>query len=347
MWSGTEGYGVGGALACAALLYRLVLAPRWASKAPVRLVACGSGAARVRVESGAGTGLGNGAGPGAGTGAGAGGATTVLIHGMGCNNLEWCLLVPHLQGPWIAYDRTVSVDGDLRRPRSAEVLVEELRTVLRESGAQPPYVLVGHSYGGQVARCYALLHRAEVRALLLIDPAHELQFSPPMPLDFRLLFAALPAVCAIYALLAPWGLARLQDSAGALLEPHVTSLSIGFPPLHLYPRGARVAARELYSHAAPWRLLAAELAGFKASHAWVASLGELDAALPVTIIVAARRNLSPSLFPDSITAAFVPLAKRVLRDSPQHRLVLAPASDHWVHLQQPELVLAELARLTR
>jgi pimeloyl-ACP methyl ester carboxylesterase len=327
---GAVACGVGGALVCAALVYRLVLAPRWASKAPVRRVACGPGAARVRVESG-----------------GAGGATTVLIHGMGCNTLEWCLLVPHLQGRWVAYDRTVSVDGDLRRPRSAEVLLEELRAVLRESGVQPPYVLVGHSYGGQIARCYALRYRAEVRALLMIDPAHELQFSPPMPLDFQLAFAALPAVCAVYSLLAPFGLARLQDSVGGLLEPHVTGLSLAFPPLHLYPRAARVAARELYSHAAPWRLLAAELAGFKASYAWVASLGELDAALPVTIIVAAKRNLSPSLFPDSITAAFVALAERVLRDSPLHRVVLAPASDHWVHLQQPELVLAELARLMR
>ena len=66
----------------------------------------------------------------------------------------------------------------------------------------------------------------------------------------------------------------------------------------------------------------------------------------MTIIVAAKRNLSPTLFPGSITAAFLELAKRVLSDdSSKHRIVQAEESDHWVHLQQPELVQAELDRL--
>ena len=246
---------MGGFLACAALAYRFVLAPCWSRAfedlVPGRLVKCGpSGAARVRVLESGGSVV-------------PGGATTVLIHGMGCNSLEWAFILPRLRGQWFSYDRTVCVEGDLPQPRSVQVLVAELRAVLCESGAKPPYVLIGHSLGGQVARCFALLHRAEVSALLLIDPAHELQFSPPMPLDFQLAFAVLPAVCSVYSLLAPFGLARCQDFLGALAEPYVTSLSLAFPPLHLYPRAARVMARELYSHASPWRLLAAELAGFK------------------------------------------------------------------------------------
>lgn len=324
--------GIGGTLACAALGYRFVLAPRWSRsiKVPGRLVNIDNGAVHV-LESG------GSAVPGS--------ATTVLIHGMGCNSLEWVFILPRLHGRWIAYDRSLCVQGDLRHPRSVQVLVAELRTVLRESGAKPPYLLVGHSYGGQIARCFALLYRAEVQAVLLIDPAHERQFSPPMPLDFQLAFTILPAICSMYSLLAPFGLARLQDFFGALFEPHITSLSLAFPPLYLYPCAMRGVARELYSHARPWRLLAAELAGFKASFAWVASLGELDESLPVTIIVAAKRNLSPSLFPGSITDAFMALAKRVLRNSPKHRLVQAQNSDHWVHLQQPELVVTELNRL--
>ena len=45
--------------------------------------------------------------------------------------------------------------------------------LLAELGIAEPVVLVGHSYGGDVARQFAAAHPEETRALLLLDPASE------------------------------------------------------------------------------------------------------------------------------------------------------------------------------
>lgn len=81
------------------------------------------------------------------------------------------------------------------------------------------------------------------------------------------------------------------------------------------------------------------------------SLGDFDKSLPVTAIVAARQDRSPTLYPASVTAAFTTLAHEVLHDADgtplgaPRRLVFAEQSDHWVHLQQTDLVAAEVERM--
>lgn len=278
--------------------------------------------------------------------------TVVFVHGMGCGALEWApvtsLLPPGQR--WAALDRVLNVDARaLAQPRSAEVIIAELREALASSGIPPPYILVGHSYGGLIVRAWALQHRAETAALLLIDPLHEGFIEPPMPLDFRLAFKlAVPTVFATLAAAAPLGLARLLDWAGAL----------GLPPSELLPPPQRAEAVERYSQSAPWRIAAAELAGSVASLPWVRSLGPLDAGLPVTVVVAGRRDKSPTAFPVALTAAFVAQAKAVLGCDGgdgesgdgsllRRRLVVAERSEHWVHLCEPARVAAELGRLCR
>jgi pimeloyl-ACP methyl ester carboxylesterase len=55
-------------------------------------------------------------------------------------------------------------------------MVEELHILLRRSGTPGPYVLVGHSYGGLLARLFTHLYRDEVAGLVLVDSMHEDQF---------------------------------------------------------------------------------------------------------------------------------------------------------------------------
>jgi pimeloyl-ACP methyl ester carboxylesterase len=52
-------------------------------------------------------------------------------------------------------------------------MVEELRALLAVAGVAPPYVLVGHSFGGMNVRLFATRYPAEVAGLVLVDPSHE------------------------------------------------------------------------------------------------------------------------------------------------------------------------------
>lgn len=54
-------------------------------------------------------------------------------------------------------------------PRTSGRIVAELRVALAGAGVAPPYVLVGHSFGGQNLRLYASRHPADIAGLALVD----------------------------------------------------------------------------------------------------------------------------------------------------------------------------------
>jgi pimeloyl-ACP methyl ester carboxylesterase len=49
-------------------------------------------------------------------------------------------------------------------------MIDELRSLLAQAGARPPYILVGHSFGGLLIRAFAALYPQEVAGLVLVDP---------------------------------------------------------------------------------------------------------------------------------------------------------------------------------
>lgn len=57
-------------------------------------------------------------------------------------------------------------------PRDATTIVEDLRALLAARGYGPPYVLVGHSFGGTYMELFAKSYPQEVVGLVLVDPRH-------------------------------------------------------------------------------------------------------------------------------------------------------------------------------
>jgi pimeloyl-ACP methyl ester carboxylesterase len=55
--------------------------------------------------------------------------------------------------------------------------VEDLKVLLANARIEPPYILAGHSYGGYIARLYAQTNPDEVASLVMIDSAHEDQWT--------------------------------------------------------------------------------------------------------------------------------------------------------------------------
>lgn len=68
-------------------------------------------------------------------------------------------------------------------PRTHEKTVEELRVLLRKKKLDPPYVLVGNSYGGIDARLYASMYPKEVAGLVLVDAGYLDDFPENTPMS--------------------------------------------------------------------------------------------------------------------------------------------------------------------
>jgi pimeloyl-ACP methyl ester carboxylesterase len=52
-------------------------------------------------------------------------------------------------------------------------IVRQLHSLLAEAGVPPPYVIVGHSYGGMLGRRYSTVYPGEVVGMVFVDSAHE------------------------------------------------------------------------------------------------------------------------------------------------------------------------------
>ncbi len=79
----------------------------------------------------------------------------------------------------MAYDRAGQGWSDAsRNPRTPANLAGELKALLGRLDLQPPYVLVGHSFGGMLTRIYAGLHPEEVAGMVLVDSTHVDEYDP-------------------------------------------------------------------------------------------------------------------------------------------------------------------------
>ena len=106
---------------------------------------------------------------------GAGSPTVVLEAGIGDWSTHW-MAVQHLlkqDARVCSYDRAGYGWSDpVRRPRDSLQLVAELHALLIRAGVAPPYLLVGHSFGGLNMLLFASTHPGEVSGLVLVDASH-------------------------------------------------------------------------------------------------------------------------------------------------------------------------------
>ena len=106
-------------------------------------------------------------------------APTVLLEvGMGGNPDTFNGVRDHLAPltTFCLYDRagTAFSDEPDELPRPVTDVVEDMDAFLRQAadqGAGPPYVLVGHSFGGELAFLYAQAHPDQVAGFLAINPS--------------------------------------------------------------------------------------------------------------------------------------------------------------------------------
>lgn len=107
---------------------------------------------------------------------GHGSPTVILESGLAVPAISWRSVQPEIAKftRVCSYDRAGydwSDPGPM--PRTTAQSVKELHRLLHNAGEEPPYVLVGHSFGGTSVRIYNGIYPGEVIGMVLADTGHE------------------------------------------------------------------------------------------------------------------------------------------------------------------------------
>jgi pimeloyl-ACP methyl ester carboxylesterase len=112
---------------------------------------------------------------------GQGSPTVVLEAGLGDSALVWSLVQPTLASTTrvCSYDRSGTAwSHDAGPQHGLSRAADDLDRLLTISGERPPYVLVGHSWGGWLITVYAHRHLEKVAGIVLVDSS--VGFDPPV-----------------------------------------------------------------------------------------------------------------------------------------------------------------------
>jgi len=100
----------------------------------------------------------------------------ILLHGGGDFSFDWALVIPGVArfAHVCAYDQAGQAWSDPGpTPRTLRQEAYELHLLLEKTGLKGPFVLVGHSIGGLIARVFASDFPKEVAGLVLVDATSE------------------------------------------------------------------------------------------------------------------------------------------------------------------------------
>ncbi|MGA8781168.1 MAG: alpha/beta hydrolase, partial [Terracidiphilus sp.] len=220
--------------------------------------------------------------------------------------------------------------------RTPANIAAELREMLDGAGLKPPFILVGHSFGGLVVRRFALLYPDDVAGVVLVDPMRCEEWPPIDPskqgqldLGKKMIRYAMP--------ITQCGAARLAVSLLFCRARRVTSHLAGAA----VPNGKhaldRVITEVRKMPETVWPIVAAHWSrpGFYAgirSHLQSIpdTVREMHVAEPIRAI--------PITVLTPTTAA--PLSENQMDHiGDEVQQVFASQSEHWIHLDEPALVI--------
>ena len=262
--------------------------------------------------------------------------TVVMDSALGGTVLDWQLVQPEVAGfaRVCTYDRAGAGWSDKgAQPRTSQQFVDELHTLLGNAGIQGPYVLVGHSLGGANMQLYARQHPNEVAGMVLVDSA----LVPENP-QIAQLAVSLQSSPVWTKILATIGVARL----GMMLGP------VGYPFSELPPDSVDEAlaisssTRHQYEIADETSSL---LESVSEVHAAPMSLGDK----PLIVLTAGPLQLEGMGLSqeqiDQMDEAHSEHQADLARRSQNGKQIIAEESGHYIHLEQPDLVIDSIRQV--
>jgi pimeloyl-ACP methyl ester carboxylesterase len=276
---------------------------------------------------------------------GSGTPAVVMEAALGGSSISWSLVQPDVARLTLtcSYDRAGfgwSDPGPL--PRTAGRVADELRSLLERAEIQPPFLLVGHSFGGLVMRIFAARHRADVAGLVLVDPAHPEDWVTPAPKEQIKIDRGI-RLCRHGAMAARFGAARVVGglvtlglfgvartlakivSRGGLSREDEGILA----PLWKLPLETRKPLRQFWTQEKFYEALGSQIASISASAAeTLGATADGYGDLPLVTI----SSTDPGDYRLRQQEALARLSRR-------GRHVVASNSSHWIPLDQPQVVV--------
>lgn len=280
---------------------------------------------------------------------GEGTPVVVIEPALGSPGAEWWHIQDQLSRTTtvVTYDRGgYGWSRPGRRPRTSRQVVKELRDLLHNAGLPGPYVLVGHAQGALYLQLFGRLHPDEAAGAVFLDPvsSDNQRFKAELkPEVYRKSGIDWLAGNKSLGTLQQLGLMRVFRGTA---EAKVLACHRNLP----------AATREvIWQHYALPKAHAAMFDEYAqnstpANGVEVRNAGTFPP-VPVTIVYHSPRRMVREMMQrglqrddaDEVELIWEQLARGYLRLSPHGEWVVAQDSGHCIHLDQPDLVVDEIA----
>ena len=246
---------------------------------------------------------------------GEGSPIVVFDSGVGGSHLDW-VNVQSSAGEFTqacSYDRSGYGWSEMGiKPRTSKRIVNELTEILKKAKKSPPYILVGHSFGGLNMQLFARTNPKDVMGLILIDSIHAEQYK------------------------------RFEDAGIEIPTVNTTRFLLGSKDQVTkgMPEPYKGIAYELVRSDEAVSSMFNELRNMDISTKEIATAEKMPD-IPITVITHGKQVWDNPMF-KNMEEIWLELQTKLSKSTSKGKLLVAKGSGHHIHLEQPKLILDEI-----